>query len=102
MLRLNKGGNYEGWRSIGIWGVTGIEANEKTYEEVLENKASYILNAKHIIAPVKFKYGFAQHYKISTPFTIIDKIRVPDQSDEKERFIIYRLREEVLSEIECT
>lgn len=44
--------------------VTGIEANDKTYEEALENKALYRLKAKHINAPIKFKYGLAQHYKI--------------------------------------
>lgn len=44
--------------------VTGIEANEKTYEEALENLAGYRLRAKHITAPIKFKYGLAQHYKI--------------------------------------
>lgn len=44
--------------------VTGVEAHDKTYEEALENKALYRLKAKHIIAPIKFKYGLAQHYKI--------------------------------------
>jgi SAM-dependent methyltransferase len=43
--------------------VTGIEANYKTYEEALENKAIYRLKAKHILAPIKFKY-LAQHYKV--------------------------------------
>ncbi|NLZ92657.1 MAG: SAM-dependent methyltransferase [Firmicutes bacterium] len=133
--------------------VTGIEANDKTYEEALENKAIYRLKAKHIIAPIKFKYGLAQHYKIdkrdncfyffnpfsvqifkkvvynimrsveeyrrtvdlilyypiceykdflntSTPFTIINKIRVPGGSDIKEKFIIYRLKEEFFDEAE--
>ena len=131
--------------------ITGIEANCKTYEEALENKAIYRLRAKHITAPIKFKYGLAQHYKIdkkdncfyffnpfsvhifrkvvhnilrsvekdrrtvdlilyypireykdflktSTPFSIINKIRVPGGSDKKEKFIIYRLREEVFDE----
>jgi len=126
--------------------VTGIEAHHKTYEEALENKASYRLRAKHIAAPIKFKYGLAQHYKIdkkddcfyffnpfsvnifrkvvhnilrsvekdrrrvdlilyyplaefkeflktNTPFTIINKIRIPGASDIKEKFIIYRLSE---------
>jgi SAM-dependent methyltransferase len=133
--------------------VTGIEANYKTFEEALENKATYRLRAKHIIAPIKFKYGLAQHYKIdkrencfyffnpfsvhifrkvvhnilrsiekdrrtvdlilyypireykdflkTTPFTIINKIRVPGGSDKKEKFIIYRLREEIFNEIDC-
>lgn len=128
--------------------VTGIEANEKTYEEALENKAIYRLKAKHIIAPIKFKYVLAQHYKVdnrdkcfyffnpfsvlvfrkvvhnilrsvekhrrtvdlilyypireykdfletSTPFTIINKISVPGVSDNKEKFIIYQLNEDV-------
>ncbi len=44
--------------------VIGIEANYKTYEEALENKAAYRLKAKHIAAPIKFKYGLAQHYKV--------------------------------------
>jgi SAM-dependent methyltransferase len=134
--------------------VTGIEANSKTYQEALENKAMYRLRAKHITAPIKFKYGLAQHYKIekrdncfyffnpfsvnvfrkvvhnilrsvekdrravdlilyypiheykdflkSTPFTMINKIRVPGGSDKKEKFIIYRLREEVFNEVECS
>lgn len=33
--------------------------------------------------------------KTSTPFAIIDEIRIPGMFDEKERFIIYRLTEEV-------
>lgn len=44
--------------------VTGIEANEKTYKEALENEAQYRLNQKHIDAPIKFQNGLAQHYKI--------------------------------------
>ncbi len=126
--------------------VTGIEANSKTFEEALENKAAYRLKAKHIPAPIKFKYGLAQHYKIdkkdncfyffnpftvkifkkvannilssvekdprtvdliiyyplpeykeflrTTPFTIINKIMVPDATDSKEKIIIYRLRKD--------
>ena len=131
--------------------ITGIEANDKTYKEALENKETYRLRAKHIPAPIKFKYGLAQHYKIdkkdncfyffnpfsshifrkvvhnilrsvekdrrtvdlilyypireykeflknNTPFTIINKIKVPGGSDKKQKFIIYRLREEDLEE----
>lgn len=126
--------------------VTGIEVNDKTYEEALENKENYILKAKHINAPIDFQYGLAEHYKIdksencfyffnpfsvhifkkvvknilhsvekdrrtvdiilyypipeyrdflkSTPFTIIDKIRIPGVGDKTEKFMIYRLREE--------
>ncbi len=130
--------------------VTGIEANYRTYEEALENKASYSLKAKHISAPIEFKYGFAQHYKIdkedncfyffnpfsvhifrkvvhnilrsvqkdrrtvdlilyyptpeyedfleTTPFTMINEIIVPGESDQKDKFMIYRLREEEIHE----
>ncbi|NMA65246.1 MAG: SAM-dependent methyltransferase, partial [Clostridiaceae bacterium] len=127
--------------------VTGIETNEITYEEALENKTGYRKKAKNITAPITFKYGLAQHYKIdkedncfyffnpfsahifrkvvhnilrsvekhrrtvdlilyypireyidfletSTPFTIINEIRVPDASNKKEKFLIYRLKEE--------
>lgn len=128
--------------------VIGIEAHSKRYEEALENKAAYRLRAKHIPAPIKFKYGLAQHYKIdkkancfyffnpfsvhifkkvvnnilrsvekdrrtvdmilyypireykdflktSTPFTIINKIRIPGRSDKNEKFLIYRMKEEI-------
>ena len=34
--------------------VTGIEANQKTYEEVLENKSLYLRKAKHITALLNF------------------------------------------------
>jgi len=34
-----------------------------------------------------------------TPFTITDTIKVPDCFDGNERFIIYRLKEEYLSEM---
>lgn len=44
--------------------VTGIEVNDKTYEEALDNKARYRLKAKHISAPIQFQYGLAEHYKI--------------------------------------
>ena len=134
--------------------VTGIEANCHKYKEALETKAAYRLKAQHIAAPIKFKYGLAQRYKIdkrdncfyffnpfsvhifrkvihnilrsvekyrrtvdliiyyplqeykdfletSTPFTIINKIRVPGASDKKEKIIIYRLSEEVFDTDEC-
>ncbi|HOA81395.1 MAG TPA: SAM-dependent methyltransferase [Defluviitaleaceae bacterium] len=129
--------------------VIGIEANNKTYEEALENKISYGLKTKHTTAPVEFKCSLAQHYKIdkkdncfyffnpfsvhifrkvvdnilhsaekdcrkldlilyyptreyeeflenSTPFKIVDEIRIPGEIDKREKFIIYRLREEFL------
>lgn len=44
--------------------VTGIEAHDKTYEEALDNKASYRHKVKHIQAPIRLKYGLAEHYKV--------------------------------------
>lgn len=44
--------------------VTGIEVNDKTYEEALQNKMSYRQHAKHIQAPIKLKYGLAEHYEV--------------------------------------
>ncbi|NLC68185.1 MAG: SAM-dependent methyltransferase [Clostridiaceae bacterium] len=128
--------------------VVGVEADFRTYREAIENKIMYRLKTRNIAAPVKFKYGLAQHYKIDkkdncfyffnpfsipifrkviynilrsvekdrrnedlilyypmqeyeifleigTPFEIIDKIRVPGENDEREKFIIYQLREQL-------
>lgn len=44
--------------------VVGIEAHDKTYEEALDNKSSYRLKAKHIQAPIRLKYGLAEHYEV--------------------------------------
>lgn len=44
--------------------VIGIEAHDKTYEEALDNKAGYRIKAKHIPAPIRLKYGLAEHYEI--------------------------------------
>lgn len=44
--------------------VTGIEVNDKTYTEALNNKSSYRLKAKHIKAPINFKFGLAEDYII--------------------------------------
>lgn len=44
--------------------IVGIEAHDKTYEEALENKAAYRLRAGHIQAPIRLKYGLAEHYRI--------------------------------------
>ena len=41
--------------------VTGIEAHDKTYEEALDNKANYRHKAKHVPAPIRLKYGLAEH-----------------------------------------
>lgn len=44
--------------------VTGIEVNELTYEEALNNKKRYRLKASHIAAPIYFEYGLAEQYNI--------------------------------------
>lgn len=44
--------------------VVGIEAHDKTYEEALANKGSYRARAKRIDAPIKLKYGLAEHYEV--------------------------------------
>lgn len=44
--------------------VTGIEVNEQTYEEALDNKSGYRQKAKHIPAPIRFKFGLAEHYEV--------------------------------------
>ncbi|NMB00114.1 MAG: class I SAM-dependent methyltransferase [Firmicutes bacterium] len=44
--------------------VVGVEAHDKTYEEALDNKSSYRMKAKHIVAPIRLKYGLAEHYEV--------------------------------------
>src|SRR5690625_2949582 len=44
--------------------VTGIENNDKTFEEALENKKSYRRRANHITAPIQFDFGLAEHYEV--------------------------------------
>lgn len=44
--------------------VTGIEVNDLTYDEVVKNKKTYRLQAKHIKAPINIEYGLAEHYGV--------------------------------------
>lgn len=44
--------------------VTGIEVNDLTYDEALDNKARYRQRAKHITAPLYFEYGLAEQYDV--------------------------------------
>lgn len=124
--------------------VTGIEGHDKTYDELISNKASYRQRAKHINAPIRFKYGLAEHYKVkpsdnrfyffnpfsveifadvvqnilksvedekrtvdiilyypmpaykkfletNTPFELLNKVKVPETKDSRQKFLIYRL-----------
>lgn len=45
--------------------VTGIEANDKTFEEALENKKMYRKRRKHLKAPIVFEYALAEQYEVS-------------------------------------
>ncbi|HZJ56656.1 MAG TPA: class I SAM-dependent methyltransferase [Clostridia bacterium] len=127
--------------------VTGIEANDKTYEEALGNKGAYRHRAKHIKAPIRLEYGPAEDYEIkstenrfyffnpfsikifrkvvnnilasvaenprsvdliiyyptalyrqflkkNTLFEIINKAKTPGMTDKKEKFLVYRLRQD--------
>ncbi|HHV39291.1 MAG TPA: class I SAM-dependent methyltransferase [Tepidimicrobium sp.] len=126
--------------------VTGVEVHDTTFDEVLNNKASYRHRFQDIAAPIRFEYGLAEHYEIepmdnkfyffnpfsikifkkvvgnilhsvkrnrrtvdiilyypmpeyklylkkSTSFKLINKIRVPEASDSREKFLIYRLKD---------
>lgn len=44
--------------------VKGIEVNEQTYTEAMDNKAGYQLKAGHIQAPIRFSFGLAEHYEV--------------------------------------
>ncbi len=44
--------------------VIGIEAHELTLQEAWDNEYTYSQKAKHITAPIRFKYGLAQHYQV--------------------------------------
>src|SRR5690625_192227 len=45
--------------------VTGIEMNDKTFEEALDNKMRYRQQTKHISAPIHFEYGLAENYEVA-------------------------------------
>lgn len=45
--------------------VTGVEMNDQTFDEALNNKLSYRLKAKHIPAPIAFDYGLAENYDVA-------------------------------------
>src|SRR5699024_3269976 len=44
--------------------VTGVEANDKTFDEAVQNKKSYEYKLEHIEPPIHFEYGLAEHYEI--------------------------------------
>lgn len=50
--------------------VTGIEADDKTFDEALANKTSYRYDAEHIEAPIYFEYGLAENYEVNKSDTL--------------------------------
>lgn len=44
--------------------VTGVEVNDTTFEEALDNKRSYRFKANHIAAPIKLHYALAEQIEI--------------------------------------
>lgn len=46
--------------------VTGIENNDKTFEEALDNMDVYMKAKKDDTAPLRFEYGLAEQYPIDT------------------------------------
>lgn len=44
--------------------VTGVEVNDKTFEEALDNKVSYRHKAKHIDAPIRFDFALAEQFEV--------------------------------------
>lgn len=44
--------------------VTGVEANDKTFDEALKNEASYFNRIKKQDAPLRFDYALAEQYEV--------------------------------------
>src|SRR5690625_1829960 len=45
--------------------VTGVEAHDKTFDEVLINKQTYRRKRSHIKAPILLEYALAEQYKVN-------------------------------------
>jgi len=44
--------------------VTGVEADDETYDEALLNKKSYLYNQDQDLPPIHFEYGLAEMYEV--------------------------------------
>lgn len=44
--------------------VTGVEVNDQTFEEALDNKSSYRYKAKDIAAPIRFDFAMAEQFEV--------------------------------------
>lgn len=45
--------------------VTGVEANDKTFEEALVNKRTYRRSYEHLKAPITFEFALAEQYEVA-------------------------------------
>ncbi len=50
--------------------VTGVEVNDLTLEEALDNKRSYRYKASHIEAPIRFDFAYAEQYEVEDDDTV--------------------------------
>lgn len=44
--------------------VTGVEANDKTFDEALKNKQTYRKKRRHLKSPIMLEYGLAEQYEV--------------------------------------
>lgn len=50
--------------------VTGVEVNDLTFDEALDNKRSYRYKANHIEAPIRFNYALAEQFEVDETDTV--------------------------------
>lgn len=50
--------------------VTGVEVNDLTFEEALDNKRSYRYKASHIAAPIRFNFALAEQFEVEKDDTV--------------------------------
>ncbi|MDS9471882.1 class I SAM-dependent methyltransferase [Sporosarcina pasteurii] len=50
--------------------VTGVEVNDLTFDEALDNKRSYRYKASHIEAPIRFNYALAEQFDVDETDTV--------------------------------
>lgn len=50
--------------------VTGVEVNDLTFEEALDNKRSYRYMASHIEAPIQFNFALAEQFNLMKEDTV--------------------------------
>src|SRR5699024_9760224 len=50
--------------------VVGVENNDKTFDELVDNEASYLRQNGQITAPLYFEFGLAEQYRIQPTDTV--------------------------------